>query len=208
MANNLWDSYKKMWNIVFYLSLTAVLIIVGSVISSTFFSNKEPKSEIEIEESPIVIDSIMPKDDLYVGTALIEDYVTEKKIEKIPIIKNEEHICVQIVKQKCSFKINLGKVEYELLNDSVVSVKMPDLEYTATTQDSPFLSDDEEFWKEELQSTNELKQRVAKQIEARFNSKENRRKSMLYAEEAIQELLRKLGYKAEFVHHLEQDRKQ
>lgn len=205
MANKWWNMFKMQWKLGFYIFLTGILIIAGIIIANALKSDKSGVAEIEIEDTPILIDSIMPKGDLYVGSAIIEDYATEKRTERQYLVMKKEHTCVQIVKQKCSFKIDLDKVEYQLQDNNVVLVKMPELEYIATTQASPFTSDDEEYWMKEMPNTNGLKKKVAKQIEARFNTKENRRKSVHYAEEAVQELLRKLGYKAEFVPHLEQD---
>jgi hypothetical protein len=104
---------------------------------------------------------------------------------------------------KCSYKIDLEKVEY--LPDSteqVVRVRLPKVEYVASTQSSSFLSDDSNYWAEHLSNTNDMKRKVEQQIKRRFDTPENRRKAELYAEEAIRAVLEKMGLEVEFVREI------
>lgn len=179
----------------------AVCLIAIIIAVIVFFANRDNgKSEIVLEDTPIDIQSVIPKGEIMVCSALIEDYAVEKKKERHLAFIVEEHTCIQILKMKCSFKIDLDKVQYAKEDTSnVVWVKLPPLEYQGSVQDSPFMSDDEEFWKEELPSTDKLKKRVEGQIKKRFDTAENRRKGERYAEDAISEVLTKLGYEVEFV---------
>jgi hypothetical protein len=73
----------------------------------------------------------------------------------------------------------------------------------ASTQRTSFLSDDGNYWANRLSSTNALKKKVEAQIKRRFDTAKNRRKAERFAEEAISEVLEKLGYETEFVRKLE-----
>lgn len=187
-----------------------LIIICGTLIISVIliviliFKGEDRATTIEIEDTPIEIADIMPKGEIVVSSALIEDFATMKKTQRHMALIPEEHTCVQILKMKCSFKVDLDKVEYTKEDSSnVVWVKLPELEYVDNLQDSPFMSDDEEFWKKELPSTDKLKEKVRDQIRKRFDTPSNRRKSERFAEDAVSEILEKMGYEVEFVRKIE-----
>ena len=150
------------------------------------------------------IEEVRLRGEIYVCSAMIEDYTTKHETEENLLWANEEHSCVQTMRQRCSYKVNLDKVEY-LANDSTktVLVKLPTVEYVASTQSTSFLSDDGEYWAEHLPNTNAMKRKVEEQIKRRFDTPNNRRKAERYAEDAISEVLGKLGYEVEFVKTLE-----
>ena len=68
-----------------------------------------------------------------------------------------------------------------------------------STQNSQFISDDEDFWSQELNSTNFMKRRIEKQIRNRYDNKENRRKANEQAKVVVSNLLRKLDIEPIFV---------
>ena len=142
----------------------------------------------------------LPIEELYVCSAMMEDYTIQRATERNLLWADEEHSCVQTMTQKCSYKIDLEKVE-DLASDSTktVYVKLPAIEYVAMTQSSSFLSDDSNYWSENLPNTNALKRKVEAQIKNRFDTASNRRKAERYAEDAISSVLGKLGYETEFV---------
>lgn len=204
MENKISKFLKFKFKIGVYAAITFTIIILIAILVLNTCSDKENEHrEITIEETPIEIESIMPKGDLYVGSAIIEDYQIKRKTESTLVVFKKEHTCVQIVKQKCSYRIDLNKIEYLQQEDNKILIKLPELEYGATTQDSPFISDDEEYWKKELPSTNAMKKQVAEKIKKRFDTPENRQKSTLYAKEAVKVLFEKLGVEVEFVSSLE-----
>lgn len=170
-------------------------------------SKKDDAKDIYLQDTPISIESIRPKGELYVGSSILEDYVSVHKKERHLGIIPETHSCVQIMRQKCSYKIDLDKVVYTRGEDNIINVSLPELEYVATTQNTPFVSDDEEYWIKEIPNTNNLKEQVEKKIKRRFDTPENRRKATRYAEDAVAELLKKCGYQAEFKVRVEQKRK-
>lgn len=195
------------WRITLAIITAIVIFILGFVAARMWFGEKEePKRTIVLEDTPIEIEKIMPKGELYVGTSVIEDYTTLQRTERHLGIIKQEHSCVQILRQKCSYVVILDSIEYTHLEGNKVLVHLPELKYVATTQKSPFMSDDESFWAEALPSTNAMKKKVASQIRSRFDTKDNRYKAQRYAENSVTILLHKLGYEAEFTTDIERKR--
>lgn len=193
--------YKK-YAIMAGLLAIALVVIAISVAFCT--GRQDEEEEIVLEETPIQIEAVRPKGEIVVCSSIIEDYASVKKTEKTLGLIETQHHCVQILKMKCSYKIDLEKVEYELEDSAkIIWVKLPELEYNASLQDSPFISDDEEYWKDALPSTNKLKAKVAKQIEKRFCTPTNKQKGERYAEEAISKMMSGFGYEVKFVRTLE-----
>ena len=80
-----------------------------------------------------------------------------------------------------------------------MEVRMPELEYQASTQFSQFISDDETYWKEALPTTTPLKKKVEQQIRTQFDTPTNRQKAILFAKEAVTHMLTQIGYQPDFV---------
>lgn len=172
--------------------------------------------ELPLEPTAVSIMKVMPKDEMYVASAVYEDFTTLQKTEYHLGIFPEKHSCVQTLRQKVGFKVDMSKVKYEVYegagkplaighlplagsgNSTTVLVTMPEPEYTASTVGSAFFSDDEGYWREALPSNNGMKREVERKIRKQFDTRENRRKAILYAEEAIGQILAQLGYQAEF----------
>lgn len=188
----------KLKNLSYTIITIAAAIVIGLYIKQCY-DKKANRHEIAIEDTPLVIESVLPKGELYLCSAIIEEYVQENRKEHHLGVFPENHSCVQIMRQKCSYKIDLDKVEYIPDEEGVILIRLPKIEYIATTQNTPFISDDEEYWIEELPSTNKLKEKVERKIRRRFETKENKEKAQRYAEESISLLLKQLGYKCEFI---------
>ena len=189
------------------------LIVIGGLIGLAIYGVKtwvdelkNPK-EIALEKSPISIESVRPKGELYLSSAIVEDYVTLRRTEKHLGVIPEEHSCVQILKQKVSFKIDLDKIIYKPDTLNVIIVTLPDPEYVASTQNTPFMSDDESFWEKELPSTNGLKQKVEEKIRKRYDTAQNRKRANKYAEEVVSAMLMQMGYEVRFTPKIEQNKK-
>lgn len=193
---DLFSKLLKSTALLILLSILAVIILLIVILSKCTSSTD---SEISIENTPNAILAIMPKNDLYVATAVIEDFTTLQQTEYHLGLFPEDHSCVQILRQKVSYKINLSEIEYTQIDKHIIQVRMPALEYVASTQASSFISDDEAYWKESLPSTNELRHKVEQQIRTRFDTPENRQKAILYAKEAVTHILSQIGYQPDFV---------
>ena len=179
-----------------FLGILAIIVLAIVLLSKCMHTNDDT---ISIEPTPNEIRQIMPQNELYVATALIEDYTTLQQTEYHFGVFPEEHSCVQILRQKVSYKLDLSKVEYTPRENHIMEVRMPELAYTASTQASQFISDNESYWSEALPSTNELRHKVEQQIRTQFDTPENRQKAILFTQEAITHILTQLGYQPEFI---------
>ncbi len=197
-----WVSWNRVvWKILVYLICAVVCVVAGVAIVKCY---SDQDDGIQIQESMVTINEIKLKGEIYVCSALIEDYAVKRKTEKRMILSDKEHSCIQTLTQKCSYKIDLSEVGY-LVNDSigVIYVRMPDVQYVATTQKASFISDDSQYWAENMPNTNAMKKKVEEQIRQRFDTPNNRRKAQRYAEDAIIGMISKLGYQTEFFNTIE-----
>lgn len=207
-TNKILKLLKEEWflvvtGIVALIILSAIAIIISKIV----FNSKTDNPEVAIEDTPILIESVKPKGELYVCTSIMEEYVRREKTEKHLGVIPEKHTLVQIVRQKCSYIIDLDKIKYEQTSSDTVYVHLPELEYVASTQDSPFISDDESYWIKEMPNTNALKSEAERKIRKSFETSENKKKANLYAEAAVGQLLKQLGFNAIFVSTLTDSRK-
>lgn len=165
---------------------------------------KGERPVLVLEDTIASIEEVRPRGEIYVCSAVIEDYVMKRETERHLLMGTKEHSCVQTMTQKCSYVIDLDKVEYTMVDSlRMVWIKLPPLTYVASTQSASFVSDDSNYWAENLPNTNEMKRSVEEQIRRRFDTAENRRKAERYAEDAIETVMRKLGLEVEFVKSIE-----
>lgn len=207
-TNKILKLLKEEW----FLVVTGIVVIIilsaiAIIISKIVFNSKTDNPEVAIEDTPILIESVKPEGELYVCTSIMEEYVRREKTEKHLGVIPEKHTLVQIVRQKCSYIIDLDKIKYEQTSSDTVYVHLPELEYVASTQDSPFISDDESYWIKEMPNTNALKSEAERKIRKSFETSENKKKANLYAEAAVGQLLKQLGFNAIFVSTLTDSRK-
>lgn len=186
--------------------VAAVYVVVMGMVGTWLVRRcmHQEVEELPMEETMSSIEAIRMRGELYVCSALMEDYAIQRATERDMLWVPKEHSCVQTMRQKCSYKIDMDKVEYLPVDSTkTIYVKLPPVTYVASTQSTSFLSDDSNYWAEHLPNTNGLKKKVEGQIRARFDTPDNRKKAERYAEEAIREVLKKLGYETEFVRSLE-----
>lgn len=192
--------------------LTVVLVVLTVVLAFAVYGVRKlsmanaGEQDLRLERTMIDIEAVRPRGELYVGTAIIEDYVNRYETEFHFGLVPEPHNCIQMLRQKCSYVIDLDLVNYVSDTPGVVIVQLPELSYIASTQDSPFMSDDEDYWAEALPSTNDLKREVEQKIRERFDTPESRQKALRNAEASISLLLRKLGYEARFAPRIESEK--
>ncbi len=190
----------KWWTRIKLILVAAIVLGLGICIALFVgrCNDAEPE-EIVMEPTMASIEEIRPKGEMYVCSAFIEDYFIKRTTEERLLLPNKEHACVQTMRQKCSYKIDLDKVEY-IADEArkTVSVTLPPVKYVASTQSTSFLSDDSNYWATHLPNTNVMKQKVEEQIRQRFDTPNNRRQAERYAEDAISEVMKKLGYETEF----------
>ena len=185
--------------------IVCVLVALAAVWVVNLMSKEE--EGIVLEDTLSIIEDVRPRGEIYVCSSLIEDYAVRREKEKNLLMADKEHVCVQTMVQKCSYVVDLDKVEYEAVDSTrMVRVKMPKPEYVASTQGTSFMSDDSNYWATRMRSTNGMKREVEAKIRRSFDTAENRRKAERYAEDAVREVLRQLGFEVEFVRTLETNR--
>lgn len=181
--------------IILITGLTALIIIICIFVIRKMNNDSEG---ITLEETADAIIEVMPSNDLYVSTAIIEDFTTAHQTEYHLGLIPEEHSCVQVLRQKVSHKIRMADIKYTMIEPKKVLVKLPEPLYNASTIHSSFVSDDEDYWFQNLSSTKNMKKKIEAQIKNRFDTKENRRKSKFYAMQSISHIITQLGYQVEF----------
>lgn len=209
--NDTWRDALQWLRRINKVTLTVALVVIAAVLAFGAYgilrlSHAIPShGDITLEQTPIDIEAVRPRGELYVATAVIEDYVSEYSTEFHFGLIPEPHSCVQMLRQKVSYVIDLEEVRYIADVPGTVIVELPPLRYVASTQDSPFMSDDEDFWMDNMPSTNDMKREVEEKIRQRFDTPENRRKAERNAEDCLRLLLSRLGYEVRFMPHLDVD---
>lgn len=207
-TNRILKLLKEEW-FLFLAAAVALIILVAIILIIIVVSGRagEKDSAIQIEDTPITIEEVRPKGELYVCSSIIEESIRKERTEKHLGIIPEKHTFVQIVRQRCSYTIDLDKIEYIKGEGDTLYVRLPELKYSATTQNTPFISDDEAYWAKEIPNTNVIKGEVCKLIRRRFETDKNKDKAQIYAQEAVAQLLKQFGYTVEFMSTLTDDRK-
>lgn len=175
--NNIFKKYQR--EIIVVLSVI-ILLVIGVAI----FRNCGGKND---RDYLTIIDNVMPKEELYVMSTIMEDYTIRNQSELF-----ENHKCVQIVEEQVGYKISLNEISYEVLSGDSILVSMPEPEYYASTQQCKFYSDDEDFWKGELSNKNELISEVKEKIKERFNTPNRLRQAKNVAKESVSLILTQL----------------
>jgi hypothetical protein len=157
-----------------------------------------PDDALILENTMTRIEAVRPRGELYVLSALLEDFDSE-------ILEGTfaNHYAVQVVKARCSYLLDLEKVSYKpeiSAAGPIIKVTMPAPKVYCSTQKTPFYSDDEAFWAGQRSSAanDKIKGFVASRIRQTFDSAENRQKAREYGQKVIAKTLELLGIKAEF----------
>lgn len=175
-----------------------VLLLIISVWTIIILRQKNNDDGISLEETADAIVKIMPRSDLYVATSVIEEFTNLRQTEYHLGLIPEEHSCVQTLQQKVSYKISMTDIKYSIIDRHTIMVHIPESQYSASTINSSFISDDEEYWYNNMPSTKNMKHKVETKIKKLFDTAENRKKSKLYAQEAITHIINQLGYQVMF----------
>lgn len=193
------------WNRIGCLLVVAAICAIVALI---FLHKRESNGEgIVLEDTVTVIENIRPRGEIYLYTALIEDFSTRHETSKTLFVSTR-HSCVQTMTQKCSFVLDLDKIEYTP-DDSlgVIYVRLPQPKYVAATQATSFLSDNDSYWASRHPDINRMKKEVEQKIRMKFDTPQNRTQSRIFAEHAIRNIIERTGYKVEFIGSIEQKQK-
>lgn len=166
------------------LCLLAVVYFVVRCIDA-----REDDNDIEIEDTPVVIESIKPIGELYAYTAITEDFGIDN-VEKVGFFSKSYYKAVQTLRMRVSFVINLDSVEYVQQEDGdTVLVRIPQPRYVQTAQGGNFIC--------EVESPNFDAARVINVVERKIRSKydtpTNRQKAMIHARDVLAAFVTQCG---------------
>ena len=188
-------------------AIVIILLIAGVALWSKL-SHKSDTDEITLKDTPSIIESTRPIGILYLYTTITEDYAKDSfygsglggsVLGKDNGIFRKKHDCVQILRQQVSLTLDLDKVIYEPKeNSDTVFVSLPDVEFSQSTLNSWFKSDDENEENAVQYNAKPLIQRVESKIRTRYNTPENHIKAEEKAKETISDFLKQCGKTAVF----------
>lgn len=189
---------------VLIVKITAIVTIAVSLGIIAFVAykvtNEENVSdELQVEDTASVIDSIKPSGKLVLYKSELEDYTI--RTAKEGIFFTEEHSIVCVLNCTCNYYIDLDSIKYDV-QDSVVVVTMPKVQYECNRQKSKFIEDDAAYWAKNIKSIAGMNAEVEKKIRYRFDTADNRKKAELHAEEFVISLLESMGLTVKIQHEL------
>ncbi|MBR3092448.1 MAG: DUF4230 domain-containing protein [Bacteroidaceae bacterium] len=188
---------KAIQYLLFGILALAFIALAAFLVKSCLPKPEEVGEQLPLEDTSAIIESVRPKGELYIYSLVAEDFVTKQETEHHVLLFPEEHSCVQVVQQKISFVLDLDKIKYVPDSGKVVLVQLPDIRYVASTQDSRFMSDDEDYWKDH--NTDPMKHAVENKLKKKYDTPKIRQQAKANAQKTIGDLLARFGYEARFV---------
>lgn len=188
--------------------IIVVILLVAGVSLWSRLSHRADADELQLKDTPTVVESTRPIGILYLYTTVTEDYAKDafygsglgsSVLGKDNGLFKKKHDCVQILRQQVSLTMDLDKVRYVTVeNSDTVFVCLPDVEFTQSTLGSWFKSDSEGEESAVQYDAKPLIRRVERKIENRYNTPENRAKAEEKAKETIADFLKQCGKTAIF----------
>lgn len=186
-------------------SLILLLLALVTIMSKRHFQDK---NQIEIQDTAAVIESTRPVGQLYLYSAVTEDWakgtfdgsgIGSSILGEGRGLLKKKHDCMQILRQQVSFTVDMNKVEYEILPGSdTVIVLLPPVEFNQSTLGSWFKSDNENEEGAVKFNAEPLIKEVEQKIAKRYNTPDNVEKSRKRAEKVIAEFVGRCGKVAVF----------
>lgn len=107
--------------------LAAVYFVVRCI-------DAQDDGDIDIKDTPVVIESIKPIGELYAFTAITEDFTIDN-VEKVGFFTRSYYKAVQTMRMQVSYVMNLDSVDYMPVGQGdTVRVRLPKLRYVQTAQ--------------------------------------------------------------------------
>ena len=175
---------QKASTIVKIICLLAVVYFVVRCIDS----NSED-DDLQIEPTPVVIESIKPIGELYAFTAITEDFTIDN-IEKVGFFSRSYYKAVQTMRTQVSFVMNLDSVDYIPQEGSdTLLVRLPRLRYIQSAQGGKLLCEVEVANYNASHAISVVEQK----IRSKYDTAENRTKAMQHAKEVLTTFVQQCG---------------
>lgn len=151
--------------------------------------------ELQVKDTPVVIESIKPIGQLYALSAVTEDFAIDN-VEKVGFFSKSYYKAVQTLRMKVSYVLNLDSVEYVRREGSdTVVVRLPRLRYTQTSQGGNFLCEVETADYNAARAIGIVEHKVR----SKYDSPQNRAKAMANVRSVLAAFVAQCGLKPVFV---------
>lgn len=184
MAKSRESVVYTIYQLVKLIALLAVVYFVVRCIDA-----RQQDDDIEIRDTPAVIESIKPIGELYAYTAITEDFAIDN-VEKVGFFSRSYYKAVQTLRMQVSYVMDLDSVKYDVKTgtDTVV-VRLPKLRYIQSEQGGRLLCEVEV---EDFDASRAIS--VAEQkIRSKYDTPANYEKAMVHAREVIATFVQQCG---------------
>jgi len=167
--------------------LAAVYFVVRCI-------DAQDDGDIDIKDTPVVIESIKPIGELYAYTAITEDFTIDN-VEKTGWFTRSYYKAVQTMRMQVSFVIDLDSVDYlPLAGSDTVVVRLPQLRYVQTAQGGNLFCEVEVADYNAAHAINVVEQK----IRSKYDTAANRQKAMAHVREVLSAFVQQCGLVARF----------
>lgn len=176
-------------------SVVRLLCLLALVYFVVRWIDANEAEELEVKDTPVVIESIKPIGQLYAYSAITEDFAIDN-VEKVGFFSKKYYKAVQTLRMKVSYVLNLDSVEYvRKENSDTVVVKLPELRYTQSSQGGNFLCEVEMANYDAAKAISIVEQKVR----SKYDSPENRKKAMTNVHNVLSAFVNQCGLTPVFV---------
>jgi hypothetical protein len=176
-------------------SVVRLLCLLALVYFVVRWIDANEAEELEVKDTPVVIESIKPIGQLYAYSAITEDFAIDN-VEKVGFFSKKYYKAVQTLRMKVSYVLNLDSVEYvRKENSDTVVVKLPELRYTQSSQGGNFLCEVEMANYDAAKAISIVEQKVR----SKYDSPENRKKAMTNVRNVLSAFVNQCGLTPVFV---------
>ena len=184
---------KKIVYIIGLVVIAAAIVFIGLNCSGG------KTNEDIFEDTPINVQSVDLKGELYVYSEILEDFMVEKKGEQRFLnLMNKDHVRVVVRSWRVSYVLDLEKVQTSY-DDKTVTVKLPEIEIKKSEQPisngKAYICDDDDFWDKQPDN---LVAKLQQKVEKRFDSLEKKQTANQRAKDFVKMLFESAGFAVVF----------
>ena len=169
------------------VKLACFLAVVYVVVR--YIDARQEEDDVSVQPTAAVIEDIRPLGELYVCTAITEDFTIDN-IEKAGFFTRNYYKAVQTMRMQVSFVMDLDSVDYVPLEGSdTVLVRLPQLRYVQAAQGGRLLCEVETSDYDAARAI----RIVEYKIKSKYNTPDNRQKAMNRVRDVLGSFVRQCG---------------
>lgn len=139
------------------------------------------EEELEVEDTPVLVERIKPIGDLYAYTAITEDFTLDN-VEKVGFFSKSYYKAVQMLRMQVSYVVSLDSVRYRRLSGTdTLLVTLPPLRYVQSSQGGRMLCEVEVADYNAAGAIGVVEQK----IRSKYDTPANREKAMRHVREVL-----------------------